>query len=146
MFGKKRLDYLAIPNCSGEWKKQRKKVAVKEIGNRMVEKVLILKGKDSEEDILYLGKIVKKGDRVGIDTFPLHYKEYKELIKKARRDKKFPRGVKIENVQTSQPPKLFIYGIFGWLEEKIKKRKLEYKNKRHEKFLEKIKSLIKKII
>ncbi len=78
--------------------KVRKARAKKALKNRVVYNVLIIKDKDSEEDILYLGKILKKGNRVGIDTFHLHFKEYKELIKKAKRDGKFPKGVKIENI------------------------------------------------
>lgn len=124
---KKGLDYLAIPGGSkGKLKQVRKKRAIKEINNRHVGKVLILQGKDSEEDILYLGKIVQKGERVGFDTFPLHYKEYKVLIKKAIKNKKFPRGVKIENLKIPQTIRTDIYGILGLSEETLKKRELDY--------------------
>lgn len=140
---KKRLDYLAIPDGAKEWKKDRKKRAVKELENRWVDKVIILKGKDSEEDILYLGQLLKEGDRIGFDTFPLHYKEYKELIKRAKRDGKFPKGVKIENIKTRQPFKLWLYGLLGWEEERIKERKLAYVKNRDEKFLSRIKEFIK---
>ena len=111
-----------------------------------VEKVVILKGKDSEEDILYLGKILKKGDRVGFDTFPLHYKEYKTIIEKAKKEGKFPKGIKIENIKTSQGPRLFLYGLLGLSEEKIKKKGPEYVKNRNEKFLSRIKGFVKKIL
>lgn len=143
---KRRLDYLAIPNSSRKLRKERIKEAKKEINNRFVEKVLILKGKDSEEDVLYLGNLVQKGDRVGFDTFPLHYREYKELIKKAKRDGKFPKGVKIENIRTKQGLKYFIYGILGLTEEKIKKRKLDFVKNRHDRFWRWIKGVVHKII
>jgi len=144
--GKKKLDYLLIPDASSKWKKQRKKRAQQELKNRIVENILILKGKDSEEDILYLGKILKKGDRIGFDTFPFHYKEYRELIKKAKKQGKFPKGIKIENIKTSQEPKSFVYGLLGWLEECVKKRKLDYVSNRHEFFLTKVKNLVKKVL
>ncbi|MEN7982719.1 MAG: hypothetical protein ABFQ65_04710, partial [Nanoarchaeota archaeon] len=99
-----------------------------------------------EEDILYLGKILKKGDRIGIDTFRLHFKEYLELIRKAKRDGKFPKGVKIENIKIHQSFHLFIYGILGYWEEKIKNRKLVYMKDRHEKTLNFFKRIVKKFI
>lgn len=145
IFSQATLTYLAIPASGGKMKKMRNKRAIKEIHNRRVEKVLVLKGKDSEEDILYLGKVVQKGDHVGFDTFPLHFREYKRIIQKAIKENKFPRGVKIENVRTTQPIKLFIYGIFGYLEEFLK-RGVDYKKNRQEKFLDKIKKPIKKIL
>ena len=128
---KKRLDYLAIPGGSNKkLKKIRKNRAINEINNRPVDKVLILQGKDSEEDILYLGKVVQKGERICFDTFPLHYKEYKVLIKKAIRDKKFPKGVKIENLKIPQTTRMEIYGILGLSEELLKQRELNYKKSR----------------
>ena len=143
MFRKKKLDYLAIPGGSkGELKKDKKKRAVKELKERSVDKIIMLQGRDSEEDILYLGNIVQKGERVGFDTFPLHFKEYKEIIKKAKRDGKFPRGVKIENVKTHQGFKLFIYGILGLSEEKIKQREVGFIKNRHEKLWRKIKCFV----
>ena len=146
MFRKKKLDYLLIPDSSKETKKEREKRAIKELKNRKVKKILILKGNDSEEDILYLGKILKKGYRVGFDTFPLHYKEYKEIIKKAKRDKKFPKGIKIENVKTKQSFKQYIYGCFGLGEEKLKERKLAYMKNREEKLIQFVKNFLKKIL
>ena len=143
---KKRLTYIAIPNSSGTVKKERIKEAKKEINERFVEKVLILKGKDSEEDILYLGKVVKKGDRVGFDTFPLHYKEYKQLIKKAKKQGKFPKGVKIENLEIPQGFKKSIYGFLGLTEEKLKKRKLDFVKNRKDKFWRKLKRFVHKIV
>lgn len=140
------LDYLAIPDSGKKVKKERIKKAIEEIHKRSVDKVLILKGKDSEEDILYLGRIVQKGDRVGFDTFPLHYKEYKEIIKKCKKQGSFPKGVKIENIKTSQPFKQFIYGELGLAEEKIKKEKIKFMKDRKEKFLPKIKRVVKKML
>jgi len=143
---KKWLDYLAIPDSSGELKKQRKKRAIKELKKRHIEQIIILKGKDSEEDILYLGELVQKGDRVGIDTFPLHFKEYKVLIKKAKRDGKFPKGVKIKNIKINQTFGETVYGLLGLSEEKLKKRELEYMKNKDEKKLSWIKSIVKRII
>jgi hypothetical protein len=138
----KRLNYLAIPGGSkGKLKQLRKKRAIEAINNRSVDQVLILQGKDSEEDILYLGKILKKGDRIGFDTFPLHYKEYKVLIKKGIRDKKFPKGVKTENLKIPKNIRMKIYGVLGISEELMKKRELDYKKNRNEKgwrFLKKL--------
>ena len=89
-------------------------------------KMGILDGIDSEEDILYLGKMVNKGDCINFDTFPLHYQEYKTLIDKAKRDDKFPKGVKIRNAKTKQGIKEVFYGIMGWSEELLNRRKLDY--------------------
>jgi len=140
---KKILDYLAIPGGSkGDLKKSKKKRAVKEINKRPVDNIIILQGKDSEEDILYLGTILEKGDRIGFDTFPLHYKEYKVLIKKAIRDKKFPKGVKTENLKIPQDTKMWLYGVLGLNEEKLKKRKLNYLKNRHDNFYRKIKKIV----
>ena len=143
---KKRLDYLVIPNSGGEIQKERKERAKKEHKNRKIEKIIVLKGKDSEEDVLRLGKILKKGDRIGIDTFRLHFKEYLELIRKAKRDGKFSKGVKIENIKIHQNFHLFVYGILGYWEEKIKDRKLAYVKNRHEKILNFMKKIAHKII
>lgn len=143
---KKELDYLLIPNSGGELGKERKKRAIKEIGNREIGEVLILKGKDSEEDILYLGKILKKGNRIGFDTFPLHYEEYKIIIKKAVKQGKFPKGVKVENVKTGQNFKQSIYGFFGLEEEKFLHKKIDYMKNRDDGFFRKIKNIVKKIL
>lgn len=143
---KKWLDYLIIPDCNAKVKRIRKLRAKKELEKRGIGEILIVRGKDSEEDIIYLGKILKKGDRIGIDTFPLHFKEYKELIKKAKRDGKFPKGVKVENIQTEQGLKLTIYGLMGLTEEKIKQREIDYVKNRDEKILGKIKNFIKKLL
>lgn len=86
----------------------------------------ILDGIDSEEDVLYLGKMLKKGDCVNFDTFPLHYQEYKTLIDKAKRDDKFPKGVKVRNAETKQGRKEVVYGVIGWAEELLKRREMDY--------------------
>ena len=105
-----------------------------------------LKGKDSEEDILLLGEKTKPGERIGFVTFPLHYLEYKELIKKAQRDGKFPKRVKTENLATEQGPKEWVYGTIGLTEEILKRRKLDYKKNRNEGYLEKVKELVHRFI
>ena len=143
---KRYLDYLLIPDSGGKIKKQRKKRAIEEIRNREIGEVIILKGKDSEEDVLYLGKIVKKGDRIGFDTFPFHFEKYKDLIKKAIEEDKFPQGVKIELVPTGQTFKEFIYGVLGLEEEKIFSRKLDYEKNRKRKFVQSLNNFVKKII
>jgi hypothetical protein len=143
----KTLDYVVVPDSGGEWEKQRLKRLLKEKeSGRKIKNMYWLQGADSEEDILLLGKKVKPGERIGIDTFPLHYLEYKELIKKAQRDGKFPKKVKLENLGTEQGIKEWIYGTLGLIEEIFKRRKLGYKKDRDEKYLEAIKKLGHKII
>jgi len=143
---KKKLDYLLIPNSGGEAKKEREKRALKELKNREVDNIIILKGKDSEEDILYIGKILKSGDKVGFDTFSLHYKEYRTIIRKAIKQGKFPKGVKIENVRTKQNLKQEIYGTLGLEEEKLMHEKVEYQKDRHDKLFRKLKNFIKEVL
>jgi hypothetical protein len=126
--------------------KEKKKVAEKFLNERIIYEVLILKGRDSEEDILYLGKILKGKERLGFVTFPLHYKEYIEIIKKAEKFGKFPKGVKTENIETSQNLDHTIYGILGLSEEKIKRKSPDYVKNRDEKLLRKIKNIIKKFL
>jgi len=140
---KKELDYLLIPTG---WRKQRQKRALEELSKRKIKNILILNGHDSEEDILYLGKKLKGGERVGFVTFPLHYQEYKEIIKKAQKDGNFPKNIKIENISTKQTVKQFIYGILGLLEERADK-KVNYVKDEHENyFVTKIKQVVKKIL
>lgn len=117
------LDYLLIPT---NWEKQRRKRVLEELKRRDIKNIIILNGFDSEDDILYLGKKLKGRERIGFVTFPLHYLEYKEIIKKAIKEGKFPNKIKIENIKTKQTTKQFIYGVFGLLDEKLKKRKLDY--------------------
>lgn len=143
---KKKLDYLLIPDGEKEYKKEKLKRAREESKKRLVKKILILKGKDSEEDILNLGKILKKGDRIGFDTFPLHYKEYKVIIKKAKKEGKFPEGVKVENIRTNQSFKQSIYGFLGLEEEKLTDRKVDYMKNRDNKFFQKIKNIVKELL
>lgn len=142
----KRLEYLFIPAGESKWKEERLEKALKAKKSGRVKKFYWMEGADSEEDILLVGKKVKKGDRIGIDTFPWHYREYKELIKKAQKQGKFPKEIKIENVAISQKPMDYVYGVIGFLEELFKRRELKYKENRNEKYLEKIKSLIHKFI
>mgnify|MGYP001582873728 CR=1 FL=1 len=107
----------------------------------------IINGVDSEEDILYLGKTVSSGDIVCFDTFYLHYLEYKMLINKAIRDKKFPNRVKTQVVTIHQGGKEIIYGFLGLLEEIIKRRSLDYKiNRKGEDKLDRIKKFVKRLI
>lgn len=140
---KRVFDFVAVPNGSGQYERERMDIARKEVKKGNARRIFIMKGKDSEEDVLKLGKIVQNGNFIGIDTFPLHFKEYEELIRKAKRDGVFPRGVRIKNIPTSQSLKLEAYGICGYVEEKIKKRKLDYIGNRHEWLLSKIKNFIK---
>jgi hypothetical protein len=143
---KRKLDYLLIPASSRKAKKERERAAIDEAVKRKIKQVVILDGRDSEEDIFYLGKVVKKGQRIGFDTFPSHYKEYKELIRRAKKYGEFPRGVKIENIKTPESFREHIYGFLGWEEERLKKRKLKPKRYRNENGLEFLKGIIKKII
>ncbi len=110
------------------------------------EEIKIVDGIDSEEDILDFGKFLKKGDTVYFDTFPLHCREYKTLINKAIRDGVFPKGVKIKNAKIHQGPKEIVYGVAGWMEELLKRRKLDYKENRKEEGLDKIKDIAKKYL
>ncbi|MCL5018352.1 MAG: hypothetical protein M1416_01135 [Candidatus Pacearchaeota archaeon] len=140
---KKELDYLLIPTG---WKKQREKRTLEELSKRKVKNILVLNGHDSEEDILYLGKRLNGGEKIGFVTFPLHYQEYKELIKKAQKDKKFPKKIKTENIATPQTIRQSIYGMLGLLEERIDK-KINYVNEEHKnRFIEKIKSFVIKLL
>ena len=143
---KKKLDYVLIPDGDKEYKKEKLKKAREESKKRCIKKILILKGKDSEEDILYLGKILKKRDRIGFDTFPLHYKEYKVIIKKARKEGKFPKGIKIENIKTSQNLKQEIYGTLGLEEEKLLHKKIDYMENRKNNLFQEIKNIVKKVL
>lgn len=108
--------------------------------------IRILHGQDSEEDILYLGKIVKPGDTIYFDTFPLHYQEYKTLIGKAQRDGKFPKDVTLKNASIPQGKTEIAYGVMGWLEEALKRRPLKYKKDRESGALDKVKGIVKKVI
>jgi len=107
----------------------------------------VINGMDSEEDILYLGKMVSSGDTVCFDTFYLHYLEYKILINKARRDGKFPDRIKTQVIKIPQGKKEIIYGFLGLLEEVVKRRSLDYKaNRRGEDKLDKVKKVVKRLI
>ena len=108
--------------------------------------IKILRGLDSEEDILYLGEIVKPGDTIYFDTFPLHFKEYTTLVKKAQRDGKFPENVDLRNEKIPQGKTEIAYGIMGWLEEVVKRRPLSYKKNRESGLLDKVKGIVKKVI
>jgi len=155
---KKSLDYLLIPDGSEKMLRQKGQIAAEEFEKRggNIKKIYIMKGKDSEEDILELGKMLKGGERVGIVTFPEHYLEYRELIRKAKRDGKFPKFVKVKKVNSRKPGKdssekwynfrESVYGHLGLWEEKLKKRKLDYVENRNEDFYIKFKNVIKKII
>ena len=107
-------------------------------------KMGILDGVDSEEDVLMLGKMLKKGDEVTFDTFPLHYAEYRTLINKAKRDDQFPKGVRIRNAKTRQGIKEVLYGIAGWGEELLSRRKLDYVKDREKGYFSDVYSSMKK--
>lgn len=109
------------------------------------DKIKIVDGIDSEEDILYFGKFLKSGDTLYLDTFPIHYQEYKSIINKGIRDGVFPKGVKVKNVKSGGILQHPLY-LVGWAEELLKRRKLDYKKNREEEGLEKIKKGVKKII
>jgi len=147
LISNKTLDYLVIPGGEDDWKKGRLDRALEEKNKgRKIKQMYWMKGKDSEEDILLLGEKVKSGERIGFDTFPLHYLEYRELIKKAQRDGKFPKKVRTENLATGQGPKEWVYGLLGLSEEILKRRKLDYKKNRDEGYLEKVKEFVHKFI
>lgn len=138
------LDYLLIPTG---WKRQRRKRALKELKKRDVKNILILNGNDSEEDILYLGKIVKSGSKIGIVTFHMHFLEYQEIIKKAQKQGKFPKKVEVENIKTRETFNQFVYGFLGLEEEKFCHKKITYSKNRKENFLVSwVKILFKKFL
>jgi len=155
---KKSLDYLLIPDGSEKLLKKRGQTTAEEFEKRQgnIRKIYIMKGKDSEEDILELGKMLKGGERVGIVTFPEHYLEYRELIRKAKRDGKFPKFVKVKEINTRKFGKDFqekwynfkesVYGHLGLWEERLKKRKLDYVENRNDDLYRKFKNVIKKVI
>lgn len=143
LYENKSLDYLLVPTG---WAKQRKQRTLEELAKRDVKNILILNGNDSEEDILYLGKKLKGKEKIGFVTFPLHYQEYKEIIKKAQEEGKFPKRIKTENISTEETPKQFIYGILGLTEEKLN-NKIDYSRNRHEnKFIKNAKKFVKRIL
>ena len=76
----------------------------------------------------------------------MHYREYMAIAKKGEKCGKFPKGVKFENIRIDENASAKLYGILGWIEEKIKRRPLAYKKDRNEKYLEKIKGFVHKII
>ena len=137
------LDYLLIPTG---WDEQRKKRALKEEKARKIKNIFILNGCDSEEDILKLGKKLKGKEKIGIVTFPLHFQEYKEIIAKAQKQKKFPKEIEVENIKTEQTFKQTIYGILGLIEERMDK-KVNYVKEEHESEIKKkLKTFLKKIL
>ena len=138
-----KLDYLLIPTG---WGRQRKKRALEELEKREIENIFILNGVDSEEDMLYIGKKLKKGNRIGIVTFPIHYKEYTEIIKKAQKDKNFPKGIKIENIKTKQTFRQAIYGLLGLIEERMDKKVNYVREEKKSYIAEKIKQIVKIIL
>ena len=83
---KEPLDYLFMPKSSGKVRKQRRLRAKEESKIRKIKKIVIIKGKDSQEDILKIGKRLRGDERIGIVTFPLHFKEYEYIIKKAKKE------------------------------------------------------------
>ncbi len=144
MVKKEPLDYILIPTG---WKKQRKKRVAEELKKRKVKKIFIMKGKDSEEDILDVGKILKGGERVGIVTFPMHYREYLLIIKRAQKERKFPKNIKIENIATKETARQFIYGILGLLEEKMNNKEVSYGKYKREGFLKgRIRKFLEKVL
>ena len=110
----------------------------------------ILQGIDSGEDILYLGKILRPGDELIFDTFPLHYQEYVTLIRKATKQGDFPKGVKIKNARTRQSRKDFLYGLIGWAEEALNLNRLQFvkdrKTGRYSKFYHKVRKAVKNLL
>ena len=146
MLAKKPLDYLFMPKSTGKIRKQRLERIEKERKNRKIRKTCIMRGKDSEEDILRIGKRLRDGERIGIVTFPLHFKKYENIIKKAQKQGKFPKGIIIEGVTTNQTFKEFLYGILSLVEEKLFEGKVDYQKNRKRKTLQKMKNLAKRII
>ena len=137
------LDYLLIPTG---WDEQRKKRALEEKKVRKIKNIFILNGCDSEEDILNLGKKLKGKEKIGIVTFPLHYQEYKEIIAKAQKTKKFPKGIKIENIKTEQTFKQFIYGILGLIEERLDKEVNYVKEEKESRIKKILKDFVKHLL
>jgi len=140
------IDLLCIPDSRKEIRKQRMQRAKQEEKVREIRKTVMMKGKDSEEDILILGKKLKGGERIGIVTFPLHFKEYQDIIRRAKQQKKFPRGVKVEGILTRQTGKEFVYGELGLEEEKLFEKKVDYLKNRKKGILEFVKRIMKKIL
>jgi len=106
----------------------------------------VLDGIDSGEDILYLGELVKKGDTLDFDTFPLHFREYKTIINKAQKEGKFPKGVKLKNVKINQGLKETVYGILGYGEELVRKRPIDYVKNRSKDYLSGVKNILKRFL
>jgi len=69
------------------------------------------------------------------------------LCDKAKKEGKFPKGVKLKNVKINQGFKETLYGVAGWLEELFKRRPLDYKkNRPPEGYLDKAKKYIRNIL
>ena len=109
-------------------------------------KILREGGKRHAEILSLLGEMVKPGDTVYFDTFPLHFQEYRTLIRKAQRDHKFPENVNLRNAPIPQGRFEITYGLLGWLEEVFKRRPLSYKRNRESDLLDRIKGGVKKLI
>jgi len=167
---KKGLEYLVIPTG---WEESRIKKAKEEIEKKNFDKVIItgnapgwahrnkiyhairkygipkekveiLLGKDSEEDVLYLGNLLNSGDKVYFDTFPAHHTNYKQLIKKAKNEKKFPKGIELKLSKINQngfmEKSYHLKNILGF----FSSRELDYKQNRDSSKLDKFRSWIKR--
>ena len=140
--GKKNFDKVIITGNAPGWQHRNKIYhAVRKYGVPR-EKIKILEGIDSEEDILYLGKILKSGDTIHFDTFPAHYEKYKQLIRKAKKDNLFPEGVNVEISKIKSGKKELAYYL-NTVEELLKTRKLDYKRNREPDKIDNFKSWIK---
>lgn len=143
---KRDIDYLLLPDSGKRLMGERKKRAKELLERRFVKEILILKGRNSEEDMLYLGKILKEGETIAIATFPLHFKEYESIIKKAQKEHKFPNNIHLENIPIKQPFSWFLYGILGLGEEKLKKGPIRYQTKEKKSFFISLRNKIKKFL
>jgi len=141
---KKNFDKVIITGNASGWAHRNKIYHAIRKSGVPKEKVEILLGKDSEEDVLYLGNLLNSGDKVYFDTFPAHYTNYKQLIKKAKNEKKFPKGIELRLSKINQNgfmEKLYnVKNLLGF----FSSRDLDYKQNRDPSKLDKLKSWIKR--
>ena len=100
--------------------------------------------------------LTKYAIKIYILEFSSEIKADELLYEKAKRDKKFPKFVKVKEINTRKPGKNLnekwynmkeaIYGHLGLWEEKLKKRKLDYVENRDDMVWRKIKGFVHRVL
>jgi hypothetical protein len=112
------------------------------------ENILISRGKDSVENILYSFDKLTDAKSVGIVSYPEHLKRFEYIFDKAKEEGKIPLDMKLIKIPTSQSFKEWIYGKLANIKEHYNLRKgLKERNSiQKNSALMKIGSSIKKIV